>query len=150
MFGLERAIGHLLALLAVLMGPTLHRFGDVAEPYGESRMVAETGLRGRHHIRVHSIQWVVRGIPSNTVVRIGSTVTWCPSPTDLAARPRIIGVHQVDRRNAVLLTAYVASEYQPRCLVAVPVEHTVHVRGGLGGRPLYDGSKLPPIRRWPK
>jgi hypothetical protein len=76
-------------------------------------------------------------------------VGWCPDP-GLNTRPRISGVKQIDRSRAVILEVYVAKEGVGHCdAVEAPVKALVHIRHGLRGRSLYDGSVSPSIRRWP-
>ena len=100
--------------------------------------------------QVHASAWTVLGQPSEYVVRVGRMVRWC-TDLGLASRPRISGLKQIDRTRAVILTAYLAQRNPSACpSVETPVEYVVHIRHGLRGRSLYDGSKSPPIRRWPR
>jgi len=100
--------------------------------------------------KAHPTPWVVVGVPGEKSVRIRRTLGWCPNPANLGLRPRIVGVRQVDKPSAVILTPYLVHKSQPSCLVVTPVEYVVHIRNGLQGRPLYDGSQSPPVRRWPR
>ncbi len=95
-----------------------------------------------------AVHWVVLGHPGRNGVRIGNNVGWCPD-SGTASRPRITGVKQVDRPHTVVLTAYLSQRSHRNCAgVEILVEYTVHIRGGLRGRTLYDGSKSPPVQRW--
>lgn len=127
-----------------------------ASPTEKSIPSKDASLPGDHRNRhrpgnlpVHPIRWVVRKQLGRSAVRIGSTVAWCPDEK-LRFRPHITGVKQVYRPRAVVLTAYLAQKHQPQCLLATPVEYVVHIRHGIDGRILYDGSSSPPVRRWPK
>ena len=94
--------------------------------------------------------WIVLGQPKGSRVRIGRNVGWCPE-RGRATRPRITGVEQVDHRRSVVLTAFMARHRMGDCAgVEILIEHVVHIRGGLRGRSLYDGSQSPPVRRWPR
>jgi hypothetical protein len=100
------------------------------------------------------IQWRVMEPPTETTVTIGNDVGWCPGSHRV---PRISGVRQVDTANAVILTAYFAGRPphpKPGMNSCAGVEtrifSVVHIRGGLDGRPLYDGSQSPPKKRWPR
>lgn len=67
--------------------------------------------------------------------------------------PEIKRVKQLQTRKAVTLTVFVVSpERKDRaCLGFISaLRYTVHIRGGLKGRPIYDGSQSPPVKRWPK
>lgn len=100
--------------------------------------------------QIYKIGWRVLGRPGGRTVRIGSIVGWCPDKAG-KTRPHIAGVEQTDGSHAVTLTAYVQRVPLQHCLgVDTPVEHVVHIRHGLHGRALYDGSRSPPLRRWPR
>jgi hypothetical protein len=109
--------------------------------------------QGQHSGRrgpIHPIQWVVLERASESTVRIGKMVGWCPAigPRD---RPRITGVRQVDRARAVTRIACLFQRNpSQRAGVEAPVEAVVHIRHGLEGRPLYDRSRTPPVLRWPR
>jgi hypothetical protein len=104
--------------------------------------------RGMSHKR--AVQWVVLGRPGKDSVRIGNNFAWCPDAGSAAA-PRITGVQQTDRRYRVTLTVYLVSGDPSHCPgVEAAVERVVHIRGGLRGRALYDGSQQTPVRRWPR
>lgn len=125
-------------LLAVAAGASLARGVSGNDPTLRDRLGSATLVR-----------WVVLGHPRRNAVRIGNNVGWCPD-SGTASRPRITGVKQVERPDAVVLTAYLSHGSHRNCAgVEIRVEHTVHIRGGLRGRTLYDGSKSPPIQRWP-
>jgi hypothetical protein len=132
---------------------------SAAALHGQSRAntTASPSAVQRSRVPVHPTSWVVLGFPDRNAVRIGKEVGWCPEvnpatgDVKLATRPRITGVKQVSRRRAVILTAYLSQKKLGNCLgVITPVEYVVHIRNGLNGRALYDGSKSPPIRRWPR
>src|SRR3954451_11783763 len=117
-----------------------------------SRTPTHQVRHGQKQAPVHPVQWVVLGRPGKSNVRIGNIVGWCPD-RELASRPHIVGVRQVDRARSVSLTAYLAQKNQnssPCAGVETPVEYVVHIRHGLRGRPLYDGSQTPPLQRWPR
>jgi hypothetical protein len=131
---------------------------------GEGKSSAETQM---HHVGGNShmqgpaagqggkpVQWQALDPPSETEVRIGNNVGWCPG---FGPFPRISGVRQVSTPKAVILTAYFVNPPprskpgRPACPgVEALIERVVHIRGGLGDRPLYDGSQSPPKKRWPR
>lgn len=98
------------------------------------------------------VQWHILEPPTESTVSIGSDVAYCPGSGRV---PRISGVKQINRPGAVILTAYFAGRPPhfsgtEACLGA-QIGTRVHIRGGLRGRPLYDGSQSPPKRkRWPR
>jgi hypothetical protein len=107
-------------------------------------------VMARGHSKPSPRAWFVLGRPRGDRVRIGTNVEWCPEGGS-ATRPRITGVQQVDRRRSVVLTAFLARRSVGHCgAVEILVEHLVHIRGGLRGRSLFDGSQSPPARRWPR
>jgi hypothetical protein len=93
--------------------------------------------------------FVVVGRPHGNRVTIGRSVEWCPINGEARGLPRFSGVKQVDTDKAVTLTAYLVAR-PANCLVERFVRRTVRIRGGLGGRSLFDGSRSPPVRRWPR
>lgn len=95
------------------------------------------------------VQWRVLEKPTGTRVTIGNDVGYC---TGSHRVPRISGVRQIDSSQAVTLTAYFAGRPPRGCKAGVEtrISYVVHIRGGLNGRPLYDGSQSPPVKRWPK
>lgn|SRR5215203_871190 len=87
---------------------------------------------------------------SDLYLRIGAD--WCTS----GPKPRIHRVSRVDHDGGVVLTVYVAYPWPSRpgkaeeCLgVDLLLEHRVPLEG-LAGAPVYDGSKSPPVRKFPK
>lgn len=115
--------------------------------YGE---LAYQGTVRSHDKGGHPTHWFVLGRPTGNRVRIGRNVGWCPEKGK-ATRPRITGVKQADHRRAVVLTAFMARRRMGNCAaVEILVERVIHIRGGLRGRSLYDGSQSPPVRRWPR
>lgn len=108
---------------------------------GVARLSADRGKPAR---------WFVLGRPGDNKVRIGGNFGWCPD-LGKTAQPRFTGVRQVGHRDAVVLTAYLAQRSPSKCAgVESLVEYVVDIRGGRGGRPLFDGSTEPPARRWPR
>lgn len=119
-------------------GVSPHRHQEVAHP----------SRPGRNEAR--PVQWIVWGPIGENGFRIGNHLPWCPNAHGTNG-PRIVGVHQIDRPKRVTLIAYLVSGKTEGCLgVEAQVEHVVHIRGGLRGRPLFDGSQSPPVRRWPR
>jgi hypothetical protein len=100
-------------------------------------------LRGR------PVQLRVLGVGGTRRVRIRSgTFGWCPDIPH--SYPRITGVREVDRPRAVVLTAYLVGGVRPGCAeVSVDVQKRLWLRQPRDGRPIYDGSQSPPVRRWP-
>lgn len=140
----------LCAILVMLVGgsPSHAKHSTLRSP--GSQTLADRGPDADGHGPIHPIQWVVLGQPSESWVRIGNMVGWCPD-LGLESRPRISGVRQVDRAGRVMLTAYLTQRNPAGCAgVETLVETVVHIRHGLKGRPLYDGSRTPPVRRWPR
>lgn len=138
-------IGVLLLLPAVGLTASLEAVSHL--PYGEQ---AGHGMVRSHKERARPTPWVVLGRPRGNRVRIGRNVGWCPE-RGRATRPRITGVQQVNQRRSVVLTALMVQHRMGHCAaVESLVERLVHIRGGLRGRPLYDGSQSPPVRRWPR
>lgn len=149
MLRLKVSAAPVLLLLAVMAASSHDHPGHRATNLGGLRTPSRQETHGKQ-MSVHPIQWVVRGRPGESHVRIGNMVGWCPD-TGLVSRPRIEGVRQVSRPGAVILTAYLAQSNPPGCLdVEIRVEYVVHIRGGLRERPLYDGSRSPLERRWPR
>lgn len=94
------------------------------------------------------VQWKVLGTPNRTTVSIGNWVGWCPGSGPL---PKIKGVRQVDHPHFVTLTAFLINHPPKNCPgVETGADYLVHIRGGLRGRALYDGSQSPPKKRWPR
>jgi len=115
--------------------------------YGESAY--QVMVRGQDN-GARPTPWFVLGRPMGSRVRIGRNVAWCPE-SGKGTRPRITGVQQADHRHSVVLTAFMVRHPMGNCAaVEILVERVVHIRGGLRGRPLYDGSQSPSVRRWPK
>lgn len=84
------------------------------------------------------VQWKVLEKRDERTVRIGNWVGWCPGGGPL---PKIKGVRQVDHSNVVILTAILINRtHNCEADVVTPVEQVGRIRGGLQGRPLYDGS----------
>lgn len=96
------------------------------------------------------VQWVVWRRLGENSFRIGNHFAWCPNAWGSNA-PRIVGVRQIDRPKRVMLIVYLVSGKTSGCLgVAAQLERVVHIRGGLHGRELFDGSQSPAVRRWPR
>lgn len=69
------------------------------------------------------------------------------------AVPEIKRVRQFHTRKAIVLTPIIVrpKSKSSACLGFVsPLRYTVRIPGGLRGRPIYDGSQSPPVKRWPK
>ena len=110
--------------------------------------VSRPSAAGKNNVR--PVQWVVWRRLGESTFRIGNRFGWCSNPQGTGA-PRIVGVRQIDRPDRVTLTAYLASGNNSDCLgVEAQVERVVHIHGGLRGRPVFDGSQSPPVRRWPR
>jgi hypothetical protein len=99
--------------------------------------------------RGHPIKWKILSKPRHGIVRIGvGFVPWCPEIPN--SKPRINAVKEVDKPGAVLLTAYFINPTERGCAeVAYIAERAVKLRTQLRGRPIYDASQSPPVRRWP-
>lgn len=138
------------SFLSVLVLAVLAGAGGSSKSASSNRQpeVGRPLAAGRKNVR--SVQWVVwRRLGENTF-RIGNMFGWCPNPQGRGA-PRIVGVRQIDKPDRVTLMAYLTSGNNSDCLgVEAQVERVVHIRGGLRGRPLFDGSQSPPARRWPR
>lgn len=96
------------------------------------------------------VQWRVLNRPGVRKVRIASgLIGYCPDIPN--RRPRITGVREIDRPRAVILTAYLIHRPKPGCAaVETEAQKVVVLRRPIRGRPLYDGSRSPPKRRWPR
>lgn len=96
-----------------------------------------------------AVQWKVARILGDNELQIMSAAGWCPDIPH--SYPRIIGVKEIDRAHAVILTAYLTGGIQRGCAeVATDAFRVVRLRQPLRGRPLYDGSQSPPKKRWPR
>lgn len=96
------------------------------------------------------VAWIVVSHPEENRFRIKTPLLgWCPAVPH--SQPRIAGVREVDRRRAVILTAYLVNGRPPLGCgeVAYKAEFVVNLRARRSGLPLYDGSEQPPVRRWP-
>jgi hypothetical protein len=148
LFGAGRKTSHFsmtLCMSALFMAVVASVSVASHGPPANSRPASSEGVRNKR-----TVQWVVLGHPRKGRVRIGNNFGWCPD-TSRAAAPRIIGVKQTNRQDRVTLTAYLASGDTSHCVgVEAFVERVVHIRGGLRGRALFDGSQSPPVRRWPR
>ena len=105
-----------------------------------------------HAVKAHvrPVQWIVLRRLGGGSFRIGNQFGWCANPEGSGA-PKIVGVRQIDRPTRVMLISYLSSGDASHCLgVEAQVERVVHIRGGLRGRKLFDGSKSPPVQRWPR
>lgn len=144
--GRFKPLGALLILAMIGLGVPLTAASHAT--YGKK--IYQEWNAGRRVKEARPMTWHVLGRANGSRVRIGRNVEWCPE-SGSATRPRITGVKQVDRRHSVVLTAFIARRPVRNCgAVEILVERLVHIRGGLHGRPLYDGSKSPPVRRWPR
>lgn len=60
-------------------------------------------------------------------------------------------MHVVERRAAVLVTAFLVDPAGCQAVVAKPLDgFTVTLAHPLGNRSLYDASRSPPLKRWPR
>lgn len=138
-----------LCVILSVLGATDHGSGS-QEGHSGNRGGGSLGAKQGAKVPVHLMKWRVLERPGEGRVRIGNMVGWCPD-LKLDTGPRIRGVKQIDRSRAVILKVYVAQTGTQHCgPVEAPVEVVVHIRHGLKGRALYDGSASPPIRRWPR
>lgn len=96
------------------------------------------------------VQWVLLGTPQGRQLRIRTGfLSYCVEIP--RSKPRITAVRERLRRDGIVLTAYVVGGYQPGCAaVVVRPEAVVNMKQPLGDEQLFDGSKTPPIKRWPK
>ena len=139
------ACSFLSALVIVLAGAVTSSKSASSDRQLE---VGRPSLVGKTKVR--PAQWIVWRRLGKSTFRIGNRFGWCPNPQGKGA-PRIVGVRQIDRPNRVMLISYVTSGNNSDCLgVVAQVERVVHIRGGLRGRQLVDGSRSPPVRRWPR
>jgi hypothetical protein len=132
-------------VIAVLTGT-----GGTSE--STSSKYRKEGFSPRHAaVKNHArpVQWVVWRRAGENNFTIGNNLPWCPNAQGTNG-PRI-RVRQIDRPKRVTLIAYLVSGKASGCLaVEAQVERVVHIRGGLRGRKLVDGSKSPPVQRWPR
>jgi hypothetical protein len=103
--------------------------------------------------RGRPLQWKVAGRPSGSRVTITQDVGICASPLSRnpADLPHIKGVQRTETARAVILTLLVVwpDDPNPCPRLGMPLYSAVRIPGGIKGRPLYDGSQSPPVKRWP-
>ena len=123
------------------------RASQLREQAQEKRLKAY--LSKRHG---RPLQWELAGPPKGSEVTIQQFVGLCVNPpVDPVDVPQVKEVRQVGKPKAVILTLIIVRPKRPMgCLIATLVGATVHIRGGLRGRPIYDGSQSPPEKRWPR
>lgn len=116
-------------------------------------------LRGRPSIRPISgeppkegrpVQWKVLGQPEGRLLRVGTGfLSWCVEIP--RSKPRITAVRESSRREDTIFTVYVRGGYQRGCAeVSVRPEVIIKMDHPLADERLYDGSKKPPVKRWPE
>ena len=96
------------------------------------------------------VQWVVLGDPQGRQLRIGTGfLSFCVEIP--RSKPRITAVRERVRRDGVVFTVYAVGGYQSGCAaVAVRPDVVVKTKHPLEDEQLFDGSKAPPIKRWPR
>ncbi len=127
--------------------------GSTSPPARRKEADLQMRAHSGHSQRRRPVQWRVFEEPTETTVEIRNSVGFCSGSHRV---PRISGVRQEDHANSVVLTAYLAGR-PPHSKSGMPcaggetiISSDIHIRGGLNGRPLYDGSQTPPVKRWPR
>jgi hypothetical protein len=124
--------------------PPVQRWPERKGLHTLDAMDAQRPVRGR------PVQWKVMEQLSVRKLRIGSGyLGWCPEIPH--SMPRFVAVHERRRPDGLVLTAYIVGGPRSNCLsVVVKPQVVVELDRPLGDDHLYDGSKSPAIRRWPK
>lgn len=138
--------------------PRAHVHRAVPSPEGgTSRHVYHRRMRA--YISAHHgqpMQWKLARPPHRDEVWIAQRAGFCGSPLseDPADFPQVKGVRQEVSSKKIVLTFFVIAAPFPKsdsCAgLGTMLYAAVRVRGGLRGRPLYDGSQSPPVKRWPR
>jgi hypothetical protein len=135
-----------LTLIVSAGGGSFEKMKPISVSQKSGQHASPRGQKGK------PVQWHILEAPTESTVSIGSYVGYCRGAGRV---PRISGVRQIDRPKAVILIAYFAGRPPHisgfnNCLGTL-IGTTVHIRGGLRDRPLYDGSQSPPkLKHWPR
>jgi hypothetical protein len=113
------------------------------------KKIEATTLGRQEYVRGREVSLRVFGVENGRRVRVRTPdLVVCPG---IHAWPHITGVREVDRPRGIVLTVYVKGGPTPGCAgVMTSDEEDVWLRATPNGRPIYDGSKSPSLRRWPK
>ena len=149
--------GSALDSTATTSAPKAHAHRAVLTPEERTRRRVY-GKRLRAYLSTHHgrpMQWMLARAPGERTIWIEQSAGFCSSPLswDPANLPQVKGIRQETTRKRVVLTFFVIRAPFPQsgsCAGLETMLHaSVHVRGGLRGRPIYDGSQVPPVKRWP-
>lgn len=103
----------------------------------------------QNSVKTRPISWHLEVAPKGRKIHIFNAIGWCYG----APKPYIASVGIDERRGQVVLTALLANPPSKKGTCAdlsMSVDKVVKLGHPLDHRSLFDGSRTPPIRRWPR